>query len=454
MKIILCSLFSLILLFYSDDIYAESSLTVNNAISIALKNRLEIRIDDQEVVKARSRLNEARSELYPRLDVIGNSRYTKTINKFEPVQISFEIMGENNTISPTKDVPEYQSSLSLQATQSLFTGGSVTGKIEWAKERISQSEMLQELHKREIMLSVAKAYWELKRADKIFGIEKEKLKHSEIILETAKARYEKGTIAGLEMEKSEVDFVNSKGDLLQAVTARKIAEVGLLNEMGIIETGNEIILTLRDEPLNNLHQSYLKAPEVAVEDAIQSRPEIKQIQKRIMANEADIKVAKSAYYPRLDLVGNYNWTGWHSNSFDGSWREMTKDYWSVMLKFDFNIFEGYATESRVNQGLAEVRASQAVLEKERGNILAGIKRAQYYITDTAERINTLFRNLSLAEKNLEAAKKQFELGVMTINQVAEYNVSCADTRKRYISALIDFEIANTEYRWALGENLI
>ncbi len=456
MKILLRSLFTIIFLLYFSDncVYAVSSLTVNDAVYTALKNRLEIAIDDQDIIKAKSRLDEARSELYPRLDLLGTSRYTKTINKFEPVQISFELLGKTNTISPTKDVPEYQSSLSVQATQRLFTGGNVTGKIEGAKERISQNEMLKELHKREIILAVIKAYWELKRADKIYGIEKEKAKHSEIILATAKARYEKGTIAGLEMEKSEVDFVNSKGDLLQAASARNIAEVGLLKEMGIIETGNETTFITQDQPLNILHQSYLKTPDGAVEDALLSRPEIKHIKKRISANEADIMIAKSTYYPQVDLVGNYNWTGWHNNSLAGSWREMTKDYWSIMLKFDFNIFEGYATKSRVNQALAEARASRITMDKERQIILAGIKRSHYTMTDSVERITTLFRNLSLSEKNLEAAKKQFELGVMTLVQVAEYNLSLADTRKRYICAIIDFEIAKTEYRWALGEDLV
>ncbi|MBI3815331.1 MAG: TolC family protein [Nitrospinae bacterium] len=434
--------------------YAGSPLTLSEAIQIALQNRLEIGISDQNILKSKAGLIEAKSEAYPRLDITGNSRYTKTIEKFEPIQVSFDFIGMRYTISPTKDVPEYQSDVSLQVTQRLFTGGRISGKIEGSKERVGQVEEMKELNRRDIMLSVTNAYWELKRTEKMAEIEKDRVRYSETILDVANGRYEKGAISGLEREKAEVDVINNRGDLLQAETTRRIAEDRLLKEMGIIGTDKEVSLILKDEPVYDFSRHDERIIEGAAEQAVQSRPEIKQIKSRIMADEADVKVARANYYPQMDLIGEYNWIGWGKDSLEGAWRDMDSNYWAVLLKINFNLFEGFATKSRVNQANAELTAHRLEIERQRQLIITEVRRAYNNMVGTAERINTLQRNLSLSEKNLEAAKKQFELGVITINQVAEYNISLADTKKRYINALIDFEIAKGELKWASGEELL
>ena len=444
---------NIFILILASSSYANSPLTLSEAIQRALKNRYELGIAEQNILKTKAGLIEAKSELYPRLDITGSSRYTKTIEKFEPIQVSFDFLGQRYIISPTKDLPEYQSDISLLVTQRLFTGGRISGRVEGSRERIGQGEIVKEISKRDIMISVANAYWELKRNEKMVEIEKEKVKHSEVILQTANGRYENGAISGLEREKAEVDVINSRGDLLQAETSKRIAEDRLLKEMGIIGTDKEVSFTLKDEPVYDFSMTDEKIIEGAVEQAVQLRPEIKQIKRRIMANEADVKVAKANYYPQIDLIGEYSWIGWNKDSLDGAWRDMDSNYWAVLLKINFNLFEGFATKGKVSLTNAELTADRLEIEKQRQLILTEVRRAYNNMIGKAEMVNILHKNVTFAEKNLETAKKQFELGVITINQVAEYNISLSDTRKRYINALIDFEIAKAELRWASGSEL-
>ena len=71
-------------------------------------------------------------------------------------------------------------------------------------------------------------------------------------------------------------------------------------------------------------------------------------------------------------------------------------------------------------------------------------------------LNICSNHLSMtnSHENLHSAKRQFELGATTINEVAEYNLDLADAKKEYINALIDFEIAKAELKWAAGEELL
>ncbi|MFQ5901883.1 MAG: TolC family protein, partial [Thermodesulfobacteriota bacterium] len=195
-------------------------LSLSDAVQISLENHPDAAIADQTLLKSRAALEGARSELFPRLDLVSNNRYTDTIEEFEPIQISFDFLGTAYTLSPTKDIPDYQSDVSLQVTERFFTGGHVLNTIKGAKSRVSAADSQKEIKRRDIILSTIKVYWELKRAEKIVEIEKERVGQSETILRVAKAKYEKGAISGLERAKAEVEVINNREALLQAETAR------------------------------------------------------------------------------------------------------------------------------------------------------------------------------------------------------------------------------------------
>ena len=86
-------------------------------------------------------------------------------------------------------------------------------------------------------------------------------------------------------------------------------------------------------------------------------------------------------------------------------------------------------------------------------IIQEVRQAYHSLLGAAKRVPVSQKNIALAEKNLAAAKKQFELGAAVINHVAEYNLSLAEVKKRYIMALIDFEIAKAELTRAKGGRL-
>jgi outer membrane protein TolC len=63
------------------------------------------------------------------------------------------------------------------------------------------------------------------------------------------------------------------------------------------------------------------------------------------------------------------------------------------------------------------------------------------------------RNVSLARRNLDAVLKEFELGVATVDKVADYNISLVNAERRHVMSLIDFELAEAKLKWAVGDEL-
>lgn len=439
--------------FVKISINAQSPLSLSKAVEITLANHPDMIIAHQNLYKTRTALKGAKSEHFPRVDLVFDNKYINTIDKFEPTKIS---SSDPNwpSYTVTTDMPDYNANLSCIVSKSLFSGGRITNSIKGAKARIKETEGDTKVIQRGVVLSTIKAYWELKRAEKIVAIGKEKIKHSESISEVAIKRFERGTISGLEREKAEVNLVNQRRDLLQAETAQKIAQNKLLLELGIIGKDSPADVLLQDEPEYNILEYNKETIEKTINKALILRPEIELIQARIQHKKAQVKVAQADYYPQVDLVGQYDWIGYSSESLNNSWEDIKEDFWLVGLKVKMNIFEGFATKSKVNEAESLLSISMREFERQKQIITQEIRRAYYDLMGASKRIPLSQKSIAIAEKNLHSAKRQFELGATTINEVAEYNLDLADAKKEYINALIDFEIAKAELKWAAGEELL
>ncbi|MEW6380659.1 MAG: TolC family protein [bacterium] len=434
---------------------SQVPISLSEAINRAVQAHPEISIAEKDRKKSLAALKKARSSRFPEVDFVVENRYTRTIEKFEPVKIhlTFE-NGIDQVFSPTKDVPEYQSEISVQARELLFTGGRITSQINAARAGIRTTEQEKITARRKVILATIRAYWELKRAQEIFLVDSEKVEHAEDILKSAESRYAQGAITGLEKEKAAVDFINHQGDLVQSQTARKIAEDSLWLEMGLLKVekpGGS--LYAQDEPsfypVTYTHEEL----EQGIRTALSLRPEMQSITASIEAKEAEVGVARAGYYPQVDLFGRYSWIGYGREDAGEAFEDLARNYWMVGVNLTLNLFEGFATESRIEEGKAVLAGSLLEQEKMRQSIIHQVREAYNSLIGAGERVTIFQKNVALAGVNLDTAKKRFALGAATIHEVAEYNVSMAETRKKYINALMDYELARAELKWARGEAL-
>ena len=147
---------------------------------------------------------------------------------------------------------------------------------------------------------------------------------------SAKASYDLKTALGAER----VEF----GHLARAVTASPVKQfhVGALEELPIPD---------------HMDQSV----EDAIEAAFHERPDLKADEARVIATEAEVKHARSAYYPTLAFSGSRGWLrAWgQQEPYDGTYAQ-TKTY-EATLGLRWTVFDGFRRESR----LAEAKAEEA-----------------------------------------------------------------------------------------------
>ncbi|MEW5767482.1 MAG: TolC family protein [bacterium] len=81
-----------------------------------------------------------------------------------------------------------------------------------------------------------------------------------------------------------------------------------------------------------------------------------------------------------------------------------------------------------------------------------VREAWNSLESAKKRIQIMKENVSLAEENLKIAQLQYKLGMITINEVADCQLTLKKTSTKYIGALIDWQIAKARLQKAVGKD--
>jgi outer membrane protein len=192
----------------------------------------------------------------------------------------------------------------------------------------------------------------------------------------------------------------------------------------------------------------------AVERAMASRPELKEVALDLRRIALDLDVAKNSRLPRFDLRGGVGTLGQ-----DPAYRQAIDDtlgaqgvQWSVGVGLSWAPMGGAAR--------AERRRLESALRQNglgREQLLVGLRsqiREALRSIDTAERqLHASARFRDLAERNLDVEQRRFLNGLSTNFLVAQRQSELAQARLAELDALIAHEKATSDLQLATGELL-
>ena len=153
--------------------------------------------------------------------------------------------------------------------------------------------------------------------------------------------------------------------------------------------------------LNELQFAEFKTPPIFGDPGqsevrmLADRSELKALKGLAEAGRAQVEVAKSDYYPRVDVVGTYN-------RYDNNYLNGTGDIGSqgevlrAQLVMSMNLFNGRITESNVGKAKLEARGLQYDLQEMENTMKTTLKNL--YID-----YKVSLDNISVAEENIDHA---------------------------------------------------
>jgi outer membrane protein, multidrug efflux system len=301
-------------------------------IRTALKNNYDVRIAATRVLQAQAQLGITRANQFPSLGVGGNVTSVR-----------------NPTVGPIPSYEVTQGQLTASAAWNLDFWGQYRRATEAARATLLANEWAQKEVMATLVANVASGYFNLRQLDLQLEISKSTLGSRQDSLQLTKMLEEHGINSLLDVRQSEQLVYTAAAEIpdFERQIAQQENALSILvgNNPGDIPRG----LKLTEEP---------HSPEVPTgipSALLERRPDIREAEANLVAANAQIGVARAAYFPQIALTAN---AGYESsalvNLFSGP-----AGVWTLAGTLTQPIFEGGRLKSGVR--LAEAQRDQLVL---------------------------------------------------------------------------------------------
>jgi len=235
--------------------------------------------------------------------------------------------------------------MSLTFGLPLYAGGRLTAGYKMANYGLKASQESVRLSEQETILEAKRAFYGYLLAREFSAVADEGLRLAEDFMKNVKNLYDVGMASKFDLLRSEVQAANLKPQAIRARNSVDVAALGLKTVCGLdLDTPIEIKGELAAPPLG------AEARDVVAE-ALEQRPELRQIDyQRGMAGEM-LKVARGAMLPTVAIGGQYNVWSDALNLRKGTWQ----NYYTISLSLSLPIFNGFESRARIGQSKAAIR---------------------------------------------------------------------------------------------------
>jgi multidrug efflux system outer membrane protein len=301
-------------------------------IRTAIKNNYDVRIAATRILQAQAQLGITRADQLPSVSVGGNVTSQQSA-KSGPIP-SFEVT---------------RGQLDASASWNLDFWGKYRRATEAARANLLATRWAQKEVMSTLVGSVATNYFLLRQLDLELEISKRTLNSRQDSLQLTQTLEQHGISSLLDVRQSEQLVYTAAAQVpdLERQIAQEENAISILlgNNPGDVPRG----LKLTEQP---------HAPEVPVglpSSLLERRPDILQAEQNLVAANAQIGVARAAYFPQISLTGT---AGYQSpaltNLFTGP-----AGIWNMVGSFSQPIFQGGRLKSNVQ--LAEAQREQLLL---------------------------------------------------------------------------------------------
>jgi len=406
------------------------TLTISRCLDIALKKNPNILAAVNTVEINRSRVGEARSSYYPQLSATGS------YDRINPVP---------GTVSAPLGIRaiynQYTGSVDL--TQNIYDFGKTSSSVDVSKYNFESSRSDLNTSQDTIILSVKQAYYGVLQAMRNRDVAADVIKQFQLHLDQAKAFYEVGTNAKIDVIKAEVDLSNAKLSLINAENALKIARVTLNTAMGVPDPPE---YTIED---NLSFQPYAITLEEATTRAFENRPDLQSVIAKRQAAEANISLASSGNYPVLSGNASYL-TGALDIPPSALVQGGLDRGWQVGVTLTIPLFSGFLVSNQVAEARSNLYVLKANEETLRQQILLDVRQAYLNLQAAEASISTADLAVKQAKENLDLANGRYKAGVGSPIEVSDAFATYVTAQATYTGALYNYKIAQASIEKAMG----
>lgn len=409
------------------------ALSLEDTITIALKNNKDIQIQEQEVEYARANITAAMSRFLPAVSAGYDFTYTEAVYTTDSLPANRK---------DTRIFMGYKSSneLAFTGNQMIYDGGASIANLKQARINLKIQEETLRSRILEIEFEAKRLYYGLLLAYETLRITKYLVDQAQAHYENVKMRFEQGTSSKFDVLQSKVQvslfipqLVNAENSIeLIAADIKKLLYINMQDDI---------------EALGSLSYSPIEIKEmVFLNEAYSNNPQIKLKYLGVDLKKWAIEEAKSGWYPNINATANYN----YQSDKVVDMINPRHDNYGAGISGTVSIFDGMSTKAKVDE--AKARYTQAILGRENitEQIARDIKQGCLDMRESSAIILSQQDNLKEAKEALEISYISYDNGVGINLDVIDSQTALGQVEKNLASGMYDYLTARAYLDRTMG----
>lgn len=378
--------------------------TLNQLITTANTNNLDIAAGIERINQSRASLKIAGASLLPSAEASLSAGKTRT----------------NPVVGNTRTTTPLSAGLSIGYDLDIF--GSNRAANQSARATLKASEYTQKALELTTAGDVAEAYFNLLMTRERIKIGNENLKNSNELLRIVEARVNAGVDSNLELAQQHVAVSNSEASL----ASLKQTEVTYQNALAILlgQTPQEFTLTEGD-------LAKIAIPAIAAgqpSTLLERRPDIASIEQQLLAANADIGVARAAYFPSITL-------GLTASATGTGFSDPLGTAFGIASTLTAPIFQGGRLEGGVELATAKQKELIANYRKTVLTSYGEVENALSAVQTSSSREQALSRAVNEAQKAYEISRKRYQVGTIDFATMLDTQANLLGAEDNYAQAM-------------------
>ncbi|MDP2319140.1 MAG: efflux RND transporter permease subunit [Acidobacteriota bacterium] len=394
------------------------TLTFNQALERALSANEGLKVAQEKVVETQARVQEAKTNFLPQVSLGYNYLPTQ---RFPVIRVPAGVFGpEEQTFQAAFS---RENSLQLFINQPLYTGGRLNNAYGITTSSLDASKLELDRTRQEIEYRVVETFYAALMHERGVAVADEQVQLGMKQLELAKARFESGTVARLDVLQAEVELANAK--------ARRIQAKALVD--GALQQLRGVLAIPQTQPLKlegSLDEPVVGQPREVLDAELPKRPDLQAFAARRQAAEYSSSLAQGEWKPSLAFTGNMQYQQDSLNNF------LSRDNQSYTFGIALNVplFAAPGAAARRSVAQSQMRQAEHGLRYATDNARVELESAWTALEASAEVVTTQEKALEMARESVVIAQVSYENGVITSAELNDAQVRLLQTEYLLIQA--------------------
>lgn len=415
------------------------TLSLKEAVSLSISNNKSLKQSQYVLEGAKAGLQEAKERRLPDVKVSGSyMRLNTPAVSGNLLQMMAGEPGGQGSEAGSIKVNQVAFGMA-NASLPLFSGNRINNGIK-AAAYLEKAAAYDVEHQADLVIdNTIEAYYNLYKAQAYLKLVEE---NNRTALNRVKdfANLEKnGVIPRNDLLNVQLQQKNMELAILDAENNVKIANYNFDLMLGLDEN-----ITLEVEGLNGEQSKQLAPIETYVNNALSDRSDVKALDNRLSASQANTKITMGAYLPSVALTGGYVAADVHNML-------TVTNAMNVGVGLSYNIADLYKTGAKVKQA----RAQEAEMQMVKSNLLDGVKieihKAYQDFRESSQKVNVLKTAVELAEENYKIVKNKYDNSLATATELLDADANKLQAAVNYEFSMIDNLIAYNKLLRASGQ---